>query len=62
MFHKNNDVAKHISKGASCAIRIALKFGVDQHSALVAGCLHEISRVFRDDEKSYASSVSRALQ
>ncbi len=49
--HKCEEVAKHSKDVAYEARRIAEKFGIDMNKAFIAGCLHDISCIFSDDEK-----------
>lgn len=50
MFHGNQEVAEHTHKVANRSVEIAHKFGADEKSAFTAGCLHDISRVFSEEE------------
>lgn len=49
--HKCEEVAQHSKDVAYEAQRIAEKFGIDVNKAFIAGCLHDISRIFSDDQK-----------
>ncbi len=50
-FHRHQDIAEHTIKVAYEAKKLACKFGVDEHKAFVAGCLHDLGNLFSDDEK-----------
>lgn len=49
--HRCEAVAEHSKDVAYEAQRLAEKFGIDVNKAFIAGCLHDISRIFSDDEK-----------
>lgn len=57
-YYGQEEVVKHSLKVANEAKKIAKKFGIDQESAFIAGCLHDISKVYSDSEKI---EVAKAL-
>lgn len=50
-FHEHQDIAEHSIKVAYEARKLAYKFGVDEHKAFVAGCLHDLGNLFSNDKK-----------
>lgn len=50
-FHGHQDIAEHSIKVAYEARKLACKFGVDEHKAFVAGCLHDLGNLFSNDKK-----------
>ena len=45
-----HDIAEHCSKVAKEAKRLAAHYGVSQEEAEIAGFMHDISRIFPDNE------------
>ena len=53
IFHGRAEVAKHCSKVAVEARRIADRFGININKAHMAGCLHDVSDVIPIDKRIY---------
>lgn len=50
-FYEHQDIAEHSIKVAYEARKLSYKFGVDEHKAFVAGCLHDLGNLFSNDKK-----------